>query len=125
MKMGRPAGSKNKQKGADASIGHNSNGLRDAVSGDELKSYIERIENLNKQQEEIATDSAEVFKELKANGYDVKTVKAIIARRKLTAEQREERDAIMDQYLRAMGDFASTLLGEAGTVMVRGQAWAE
>jgi hypothetical protein len=41
-------------------------------------------------------------------------VRAIITRRKLNEEQRAAADALMDQYLSALGDFAGTPLGVAG-----------
>ena len=41
-------------------------------------------------------------------------MRAIITRRKLTEEQRAAADALMDQYLSALGDYASTPLGQAG-----------
>ena len=43
------------------------------------------------------------------------TVRALVRRRKLTAEQREAADALMDQYRSALGDFAGTPLGQDGS----------
>jgi hypothetical protein len=57
-------------------------------------------------------------------GYDRDTVRAIITRRKLNEEQRAAADALMDQYMSALGDFAGTPLGEAGADRVRGEARA-
>jgi uncharacterized protein (UPF0335 family) len=48
------------------------------------------------------------------------TVRALVRRRKLTAEQREAADALMDQYRSALGDFAGTPLGQAGADRMRG-----
>lgn len=109
--MGRPRGSKNKSSFDDGDGGDAP--LRNSVSGEELRAYIERIEYCNEQQTEISADRQQVFKELKQAGYDRDTVRALVARRKLTLEQREAADALMDQYRSALGDFASTPLGEA------------
>jgi len=50
---------------------------------------------------------------------DRDTVRALVSRRKLTPEQRDAADALMDQYRSALGDFASMPLGEAGADRVR------
>lgn len=113
--MGRPRGSKNKP------TGDNGEGapLRNTVSPDELRDYIQRIEECNEAQAETAADRQRIFLELKAAGYDTATVRAIVRRRKLTAEQRDTADALMDQYLSALGDFAGTPLGQAGADRMR------
>jgi uncharacterized protein (UPF0335 family) len=108
--MGRPRGSKNKSTFDD---GEGDAPPRNTVSGPELLAYIERIEYCNEQQTEISSDRQQVFKELRQAGYDRDTVRALVARRKLSEEQREAADALMDQYRSALGDFASTPLGEA------------
>lgn len=118
--MPRPLGSKNKpsdDNGGDIP-------LRNTVSGDELRDYIVRIEDMNAQQAEISIDRQQVFKELKQAGYDRDTVRALVKRRKLTAEQREAVDALMDQYMSALGDFAGTPLGQAGADRMRDETHA-
>jgi uncharacterized protein (UPF0335 family) len=74
---------------------------------------------LNADQKALSSDRQQVLKELKQAGYDRDTVRAIVARRKLTREQREAADALMDQYMSALGDFAGTALGEAGSAALR------
>jgi uncharacterized protein (UPF0335 family) len=115
--MARHLGSKNKPKG-DGGIGHNS-WLRDSVDASELRSYIERVEDMNEEIHSEQVVRAEIFIELKAAGYDVATVRAIIKRRAMDADKRETADALMDQYLTALGDFAGTPLGQAGADRVR------
>jgi uncharacterized protein (UPF0335 family) len=120
--MGRPKGSKNRPHDGDG-FGHNGGPeLRDSISGSDLRGYIERIEYINGQQKELSCDRSQIFKELKTGGYDRDTVRAIVRRRKLTEEQRETADALMDQYMSALGDFAGTPLGEAGANRVRAAA---
>jgi uncharacterized protein (UPF0335 family) len=114
--MARPLGSKNK---VHASNGDEEAQIRNTVSGKEIRAYIERIEYLNEQQKELSSDRSQIFKELKQAGYDRPTVRALVARRKLTEEQREAADALMDQYMSALGDFAGTPLGEAGAERMR------
>ena len=51
-------------------------------------------------------------------------MREIARKRKLTAEQREAADALMDQYMSALGDFADTPLGQAGADRMRGEVGA-
>lgn len=111
--MGRPAGSRNKPK----DDFDNDNGGADGsntVSGAELLTYIKRIEDCNNEQKSISSDRQQVFKELKQAGYNRDTVRAIVARRKLSAEERAAADARMAEYRSALGDLDGTPLGEAG-----------
>ena len=79
-------------------VGHNS------VAKDQLKSVIERIERLNEDRQAIADDIKEVYGEAKANGFNKKVLRRIIAMRKRDREEVEEEDAIFDLYLSALGD---------------------
>jgi uncharacterized protein (UPF0335 family) len=114
--MGRPRGSRNRSKIADDEYGVNT------VSGDELRDYIERIEHCNNEQKEISSDRQQIFKELKMAGYDRETVREIVRKRKLTAEQRDAAEALMEEYMTALGDYAGTPLGRAGADRLRGEA---
>jgi uncharacterized protein (UPF0335 family) len=108
--MGRPKGSRNRPNNGDSD---NVVELRNTVSGKELRGYLERIEYINERQKELSSDRSEIFKELKAGGYDGATVRAIVKNRQLTVEQRETAAALLDQYLSALGDFSNTPLGMA------------
>src|SRR5580704_8190701 len=77
--MGRPRGSRNKPKDNGESGANGDDGeLRNTISGEQLRGYIERIEYCNEQQAEISTDRQQVFKELKQAGYDRDTVREIV-----------------------------------------------
>lgn len=108
--MGRPMGSRNKPKDGD---GEGVSYHKNTVSGDELLGYIKRIEEINGEQKMLSSDRSQVFKELKQAGYNRDTVRAIVARRKLTVEQREAADALMAEYSQALGEFRNTPLGMA------------
>jgi uncharacterized protein (UPF0335 family) len=120
--MGRPRGSKNKDDGVDFDGDGHDSPLRNTVSGKELRDYIERIEYCNEQQKEISVDRQQIYKELKQAGYERETVRAIVKRRKLTPEQRETADALLNQYMSALGDFVDTPLGQAGAEAMRASA---
>jgi uncharacterized protein (UPF0335 family) len=77
-----------------AGIGDNSDG--------QLKSLVERIERLAEEKQTIADDIKEVYGEAKANGFDTKVIRKLIAERKRDANERAEEEAILDLYRRAL-----------------------
>ena len=74
-----------------------------SVAADQLRSVIERIERLEDEKKEIVEQIKEVFAEAKFNGIDTKTLRKVIALRKKALEEREEEEAMIDLYLRALG----------------------
>ena len=86
-------------------IGHNSN--------PQLKSFIERIERLLEEKEALSADIREVYSEAKSSGLDTKIMRRVIADRKLDAAERAERDALVEAYAAALGDFVTAPLGQA------------
>lgn len=73
------------------------------IAGKQLKSIIERVERLEEEKKALADDIKDIFSEAKANGFDVKTIKAVIKIRKLDKAEREESEALLDMYLHAIG----------------------
>lgn len=73
------------------------------VAGDQLRSYIERIEKLEEEKTELAADIREVFAEAKANGFDVKTMRQVLKLRKMDHNERDEQEHMLDLYKRALG----------------------
>ena len=80
--------------------------MDEPVQGDQLKSIVQRIERLEEEKKTIADDIKEVYGEAKANGYDVKVLRKVIAIRKRDANERAEEEAILDLYLQAVGQSA-------------------
>ena len=70
----------------------------------QLKSIIERIENLETEKAEVAEQIKEVFAEAKGNGYDVKTLRKVVRIRKQDRAKRQEEEAILELYLSAIGE---------------------
>jgi uncharacterized protein (UPF0335 family) len=70
---------------------------------DHLRAFIERVEKLEEEKKTISDDIRDVFSEAKANGFDVKAMRAVIRLRKLDPQERQEQDAILDTYLHALG----------------------
>jgi len=73
------------------------------IAGERLKSFIERIERLEEEKRALAEDIKEVYSEAKGVGFDVKTMRALIRIRKMDEEDRDEQEALLDTYMRAMG----------------------
>ena len=73
------------------------------VAADQLRLFIERIERLEEEKKGIADDVRDVYAEAKSNGYDTKTMRKIVALRKMEAHVRQEADALLDTYRNALG----------------------
>lgn len=80
------------------------------VSGSEevnhaaLKSFVERIENLETEIAERNQDKAAIYGELKFSGFDKKIVRKVVALRRMDRDKRIEEQTILDTYLRALGE---------------------
>ena len=77
------------------------------IPGGKILSYVERIENLETELQELNEQKKEVFSEAKGEGFDVKILKEIIKLRKQDQEERDDRESLLDLYMRAM-ETAST-----------------
>ena len=73
------------------------------VAADQLRLFIERIERLEEEKKGIADDVRDVYGEAKSNGYDTKTMRKIVALRKMESHVRQEADALLDTYRNALG----------------------
>lgn len=73
------------------------------VAGEQLKSYLERIERLEEEKSALAVDIREVFAEAKGNGFDVKTMRQVLKLRKMEHAERDEQEHMLDLYKRALG----------------------
>jgi uncharacterized protein (UPF0335 family) len=72
------------------------------IPGGRIRSFVERIEHLDAELQELNEQKKEIFLEAKAGGFDVKILKEIIKLRKQDKEERDERDTLLDLYMRAM-----------------------
>lgn len=91
-------------------IGHNS---INQATAQRLLSIIERIERLEEERKALAEDVKDIYREAKSAGYDVPTIRLLIKRRAEDAAKREEREALLETYLAALGQLADTPLGNA------------
>ena len=72
------------------------------IPGGKIRAFVERIENLDTEMLELSEQKKEVFAEAKGDGFDVKILKEIIKLRKQDQEERDERESMLDLYMRAM-----------------------
>lgn len=73
------------------------------LPADRLRSFIERIENLEEEKKGIQDDIKDVYAELRGEGFDVKTIKAIIKLRRMDAMDRDTQEALLELYKNALG----------------------
>lgn len=69
----------------------------------QLKAFIERVERLEEEKAALASDIREVFAEAKSVGFDTKAMRQIIRIRKKDESERQEEEAVLDTYMRALG----------------------
>ena len=72
------------------------------IAREHLRSYIDRIERLEEEKAGLAADIREIYAEAKGNGFDSRTMRRIVTLRKLDQSERNERDALLDLYRRAL-----------------------
>ncbi|ABM45395.1 hypothetical protein X471_00830 [Bartonella bacilliformis str. Heidi Mejia] len=74
-----------------------------AISVNQLRSFIERIERLEEEKKAIADDIKDVYTELKGSGFDSKAVRKIVGLRKQEDHKRMEEEAVIQLYKNALG----------------------
>lgn len=87
-------------------IGHN-------VAAERLMSIVERIEKLEEERKLLQADIKDIYTEAKSAGFDVKVLRMLIASRKKDQAEWEEQQAMLETYMRALGQLADTPLGQA------------
>lgn len=91
-------------------------------SNGQLRAIVERIERLEEEKAALATDIKEVYGEAKSNGFDTKTLRAVIRLRKREPAERQEQEALLDLYKEALGMLVDTPLGEAAVEAATSEA---
>ena len=84
-----------------------------SIPGGRIRSFVERIENIDSELQELNEAKKEVFSEAKGEGFDVKILKEIIKLRKQDKDERDERDTLLDMYMRAMETAGPELAAKA------------
>lgn len=69
----------------------------------QLRAFIERVERLEEERQDIVSDIKGVYAEAKSSGFDTKTMRAIVRLRKMEAQARQEAEALLETYKDALG----------------------
>lgn len=73
------------------------------VTADELRQFVERVEQLEAEKADLAEQVKEVFAEAKGRGYDTGVMRKVIALRKRKPDDIAEEEAILEMYKQALG----------------------
>ena len=79
----------------------------------DLSSIIDRIERLEDEKKQIASDISDIYKETKGRGYDAAALKEIIKIRREDPSKREARETMVDVYMRAINRWEDMPLAKA------------
>jgi len=74
-----------------------------AVTAEELRQFIERVEQLEAEKRDLAEQLKEVMAEAKGRGYDTKVLRKLIAIRKRKPDEIAEEEAVLEAYKAALG----------------------
>ena len=74
----------------------------DGIAGDQLRTIVERIENVEAEIKELTEARKEIYQEAKGNGFDVRTLRDVIRVRKQDQKERDEQETLLDLYLEAI-----------------------
>lgn len=80
----------------------------DQVAADQLLAFIERVERMNEEKAAINADISEIYKEAKANGFETKVIKRIVADRAKDSNELAEFATLYDLYCDAIGMVPAT-----------------
>lgn len=88
-------------------------GINHDVAAERLISIVERIEKLEEERKLLQADIKDIYTEAKSAGFDVKVLRMLIASRKKDQAEWEAQQAMLETYMRALGQLADTPLGQA------------
>jgi len=77
--------------------------MTNSVTADELREFIERIEQLDEERRGVAELRKYVLAEAKGQGYDTTVIRALVTLRRQQPDDIAEFEAIMDMYKSAIG----------------------
>ncbi len=72
------------------------------IAGERIRSFIERVEQIEEELKALNEGKKEVFSEAKGEGFDVKVLKEILKLRKQDKDERDEQESLLDLYMQAM-----------------------
>src|SRR5262252_2004084 len=79
------------------------------VAGDQLRTIVERIEQVEEEIKELSEAKKEIYLEAKGNGFDVKILREVIRLRKQDPADRDEHESLVEVYFQAIKGGAATV----------------
>ena len=73
------------------------------IAGEQLRSFIERIERLEEEKRTLSADIKDVYAEAKGSGFDTGIMRQIIRIRRMDQDDVDEQETLLDVYKRALG----------------------
>lgn len=73
------------------------------IAGEQLRSFIERIERLEDEKKDVQEQIKEVFSEAKGVGFDTRIMRQLLRLRKLRDADRSEQEELLEIYKQAIG----------------------
>ena len=76
--------------------------MSDNIATDILRQHVDAIERLESEEQGLKDDKKDRYSALKAEGFDVKAVRKLIAMRKKRTDERTQEEAILATYAAAL-----------------------
>lgn len=75
----------------------------ESVDNEELKSLVDRIEQLEEEKSALSDDIRDVYAESASKGFDKKIIRQVVKNKKLDPNELNEQESMVDLYQRALG----------------------
>ena len=73
------------------------------IAGEQLRTFIERIERLEDEKKDVQEQIKEVFSEAKGVGFDIRIMRQLLRLRRLRDADRSEQEELLEIYKAAIG----------------------
>jgi uncharacterized protein (UPF0335 family) len=73
------------------------------IAGEQLRTFIERIERLEEEKKDVQEQIKEVFSEAKGVGFDARIMRQLLRLRRLRDADRSEQEELLEIYKTAIG----------------------
>jgi uncharacterized protein (UPF0335 family) len=73
------------------------------IAGEQLRTFIERIERLEDEKKDVQDQIKEVFSEAKGVGFDARIMRQLLRLRRLRDADRSEQEELLEIYKAAIG----------------------
>jgi uncharacterized protein (UPF0335 family) len=73
------------------------------IAGEQLRTFIERIERLEDEKKDVQEQIKEVFSEAKGVGFDTRIMRQLLRLRRLRDADRSEQEELLEIYKAAIG----------------------